>query len=57
MDRLERAINRVVERMVAVYEAELAHERDSNKLSQDKLRDEYQAASQTMEGMDAFSAK
>ena len=57
MDRLERAINRVVDRMVAVYERELQHEAEAYKLDQAMMRAEYRDGAQTEEGMMGFGQK
>ncbi len=56
MDRLEAAIDRAVQRMMAVHERDIAHDQEAYALSQDQLLKEWREAVQSDEGVAAFKA-
>ena len=56
MDRIERAIERVVERMLAVYARELTHEEEAYKVDQNELRAAFQEAVET-DTLEGFAAQ
>lgn len=56
MDRLNAAIERAVQRMIAVHERDMAADQEALAIGQDQLLAEWREAVQSDEGVAAFKA-